>query len=149
MWLDAKTFDGYRNLGGQDLLFYFSEGFSASHKENLAAVTATSRQQHLDGLIIVGNLDAQVDAAFVAEACESQGLECSLITIPVSIDCDFPFVQQTVGYDTMCHTLSAFIGQLGCVAEAAERLRVLSAAPATLGRTSRCSAPCTHTPPWC
>jgi len=72
-----------------------------------------------------------------------------LITIPVSIDCDFPFVQQTVGYDTMCHTLSAFVGQLGCVAEAAERLRVFVRCAGDAW--SHIAVQCTlHAhPPWC
>ncbi|CAE6934731.1 PFP-BETA1 [Symbiodinium sp. CCMP2592] len=31
----------------------------------------------------------------------------------VSLDCNFPFVQQTIGFDTVTRTLSAFIGTIG------------------------------------
>jgi len=122
MKIDAQVIDQYRNLGGQDLLCYSSEGGCLVFKDHLSAVTGTIRKQRLDGLVVVGNMEAQVDAAFITEACAAQRLECSVIGVPVSIDCDFPFVQQSIGYDTVCHTLSAYIGQLGCMAQATGRL---------------------------
>ena len=39
------------------------------------------------------------------EACAAERLATRVVGVPVSLDCNFPFVQQTIGFDTFCRTL--------------------------------------------
>lgn len=41
----------------------------------------------------------------------------------MSLDCNFPFVQQSVGFDTVTRTLSAFVGTIGNLVKASKTLR--------------------------
>jgi len=115
--IDKNMVDQYRNLGGQDMICQFGDPVSLGCKDYLTAVTKTIARKQLDGLVLVGNLYAQVDAALIAEACAAERLVCKVIGVPVSLDCDFPFVQQTIGHDTICRTLSSYLGGIGCCAQ--------------------------------
>lgn len=120
--ITKEMVDQYRNLGGQDMLCQFGDPASLAFKDNLQAVTATVKRRQLDGLILIGNFSAQVDSAFITEACAAEHLSTRVIGVPVSLDCDFPFVQQSVGYDTVCRTLTAYIGNAGSLAQNTERM---------------------------
>jgi len=109
--------DQYRNLGGQDMLCQFGEPASLAFKEHLKAATTTVARLQLDGLVLIGNLESQVDAALMAEACAGEHLPTRVIGVPVSLHCNFPFVQQSVGYDSICKTLSAYVGNVGSMAQ--------------------------------
>jgi len=115
--VDRAMVDGWRNLGGQGLLCHFGDPSSLRFKDDLKAVTRTIGSMLLDGLVLLGNLECQADAAFIAEACAAEKYTTRVVGVPVSVDCDFPFVQQTIGYDTVCRTLSAHLGSLGRLAE--------------------------------
>jgi len=122
--ITKEVVDQYRNLGGQDMLCQFSEpGLfdgavgSLAFKERLKAVVVTIAKQRLDGMLFVGDLPSQVATAFIAEACAAERLATRVVGVPVSLDCNFPFVQQTIGYDTLCRTLSCYIGDLGNLAK--------------------------------
>ncbi|CAE6920884.1 PFP-BETA1 [Symbiodinium natans] len=105
--------DQFRNLGGQDLLCQFGDPSTLAFKDHLQAAIETISRHKLDGLVLVGNEANQVDSAFLAEACAASRLSTRVIGVPVSLDCNFPFVQQTIGFDTVTRTLSAFIGTIG------------------------------------
>lgn len=105
--------DQFRNLGGQDLLCQFGDPSTLAFKDHLQAAIETISRHKLDGLVMVGNEANQVDSAFLAEACAASRLSTRVIGVPVSLDCNFPFVQQTIGFDTVTRTLSAFIGTIG------------------------------------
>lgn len=115
--IDMEMVDQYRNLGGQDMLCQFAEPASLAFKNHLKAVIATIAKRQLDGLVLVGNLESHVDSAFIAEACAAERLPTRVVGVPVSLHSNFPFVQQTVGYDTICRTLSSYIGNVGNMAK--------------------------------
>mmetsp|Transcript_86553 Transcript_86553/g.242403 ORF Transcript_86553/g.242403 Transcript_86553/m.242403 type:complete len:1312 (-) Transcript_86553:80-4015(-) len=119
--VDKDMVDQYRNLGGQHMLCQLNDIENLRCKADLFAAMANIERLHLDGLILAGNLEAQVDTALIAEACEARKLRTRVVGVPISIDCDFPFVQQTVGYDTMCRTLTAYIGAIGSEAESSAK----------------------------
>eukprot|EP00931_Biecheleriopsis_adriatica_P030672 TRINITY_DN18060_c0_g2_i1.p1 TRINITY_DN18060_c0_g2~~TRINITY_DN18060_c0_g2_i1.p1 ORF type:complete len:1048 (-),score=210.90 TRINITY_DN18060_c0_g2_i1:19-3162(-) len=113
--ITGEMVDQYRNLGGQDMLCQFGDPPTLAFKDHMQAAIKTIARHQLDGLVMVGNLVSQVDAAFLSEACAAEKLGTKVIGVPVSLDCNFPFVQQTVGYDTVTRTLTSFIGDIGAL----------------------------------
>lgn len=120
--IDSAMVDQYRNLGGQDMLCQFGDYTSLGFKDHLGAVVSTITAHQLDGLVLVGDPESQVDSAFVAEVCSSKHLATRVVGVPVTMHCDFPFVQQTVGYDTVCRTLSSFLGDIVSLTRTSEDL---------------------------
>lgn len=114
--------DQFRNLGGQDLLCQFGDPSTLAFKDHLQGAIKTIMRHQLDGLVMVGNLANQVDTAFLAEACAAERLPTKVIGVPVSLDCNFPFVQQSVGFDTVTRTLSAFVGTIGNLVKASRNM---------------------------
>eukprot|EP00439_Symbiodinium_sp_Y106_P017161 s1228_g2.t1 len=116
-------------MRSDDLLCQFGDPSTLAFKDHLQAAIETISRHKLDGLVMVGNEANQVDSAFLAEAavppcescrggfsdkaCAASRLSTRVIGVPVSLDCNFPFVQQTIGFDTVTRTLSAFIGTIG------------------------------------
>ncbi|CAE7839647.1 pfp, partial [Symbiodinium necroappetens] len=109
-WLGVIRADGVQY---SDLLCQFGDPSTLAFKDHLQAAIETISRHKLDGLVMVGNEANQVDSAFLAEACAASRLSTRVIGVPVSLDCNFPFVQQTIGFDTVTRTLSAFIGTIG------------------------------------
>ncbi|CAK0904201.1 unnamed protein product [Prorocentrum cordatum] len=109
--------DAYRNLGGQDMLCQFGEPASVHTKDHLLAVTETVAQLQLTGLVLVGTLTSHLDSTLIDEALAAKHLGTRVVGVPASLDNDFPFVQQAVGYDTTARTLSGFLGDVGKLTE--------------------------------
>merc|ERR1719265_1098779 len=82
-------------------------------KGDLEACVETIEKMELDGLILIGNLDCHLDSAFIAEACAYKGLNTRIIGVPASAESDIPFVQQSIGYDSVCRVFSSIVGSLG------------------------------------
>merc|ERR1712151_595162 len=112
---DKEFVARYRNLAGQEMLCQFGEPHSLSN--HLKDVTDVIRRQNLDGLVVAGDCPHQVDTAFIAEACAEHRLGTRVVGVPISWDCNFPFVQQSVGYHSVCAYLSAYVGNLGTLAK--------------------------------
>eukprot|EP00927_Polykrikos_kofoidii_P076426 TRINITY_DN73530_c0_g1_i1.p1 TRINITY_DN73530_c0_g1~~TRINITY_DN73530_c0_g1_i1.p1 ORF type:complete len:1421 (+),score=227.21 TRINITY_DN73530_c0_g1_i1:97-4359(+) len=116
--ITKEIIDQYRNLGGEDMICQF--GSYPSLAGHLQDVMKTIKRQNLDGLVLAGHLSSLVDSAAVAEACAEERLSTRVVGVPISWDCNIPFVQQSVGYDTVARTLSSFVGNLGSLAKASE-----------------------------
>eukprot|EP00928_Gymnodinium_smaydae_P020275 TRINITY_DN17842_c0_g2_i2.p1 TRINITY_DN17842_c0_g2~~TRINITY_DN17842_c0_g2_i2.p1 ORF type:complete len:1219 (+),score=232.07 TRINITY_DN17842_c0_g2_i2:69-3725(+) len=114
--VDREMVDNYRNLGGQDMLCQFGDPPSLAWKEHLAGVQATVTAQRLHGLVVVGALEAMVDAALINEALAADRCETTVVGVPISLDSNIPFVQHTIGFHTGCRTLTAYLGNLGALA---------------------------------
>jgi len=110
--------DTYLNLGGQDLLCHFGDVTVLRYTKDLRQAITTMRDHQLLGLIVLGNLEVQVDAAFLTEACMAEKVRTRIITVPLTLDCDIPFIQQSIGFDTGRRTLASFVGNIGNEAQA-------------------------------
>ena len=78
-------------------------------------VKETVLNNQLDGLIIVGGDDSNTNAAFIAEYLEREGVKCSVIGIPKTIDGDLAvgkYLPISFGFDTASKIYSEMVGNL-------------------------------------
>ena len=78
-------------------------------------VKETVVKNRLDGLIVVGGDDSNTNAAFIAEYLESEGVNCSVIGIPKTIDGDMAsgsYLAISFGFDTATKIYSELVGNL-------------------------------------
>ena len=72
-------------------------------------------KNRLDGLVIVGGDDSNTNAAFIAEYLETEGIDCSVIGIPKTIDGDLAagkYLPISFGFDTATKIFSELVGNL-------------------------------------
>jgi pyrophosphate--fructose-6-phosphate 1-phosphotransferase len=72
-------------------------------------------KNRLDGLVIAGGDDSNTNAAFLAEYFENEGVSCSVVGIPKTIDGDLAldrFLPISFGYDTATKVFSELAGNL-------------------------------------
>ncbi|CAD7942529.1 unnamed protein product [Amoebophrya sp. A120] len=114
--LDAQKIASVRNLGGQELLCEF--GHTLQTDEDYSDALQTLRRFQLDALVVVGNLKSQLDTALLAEAClaDEELAHIRVLGIPVASDNDFPFIQQSIGFDTVTKVFASIAGSLWCEA---------------------------------
>jgi pyrophosphate--fructose-6-phosphate 1-phosphotransferase len=83
--------------------------------EQFEKVKNTVLKNRLDGLIIVGGDDSNTNAAFIAEYLETEGIACSVIGIPKTIDGDMAagkYLPISFGYDTATKIFAELTGNL-------------------------------------
>lgn len=102
----------FRNQGGFDLIG--SGRTKIETDEQFQMAEKTIRDQHLDGLVIIGGDDSNTNAALLAEYCKAKSLPCSVVGVPKTIDGDLKneFVEVSFGFDSACKVYSEIIGNI-------------------------------------
>ncbi len=101
------------NTGGFD--FLGTDRTKIQTADQFLKVKETVLKNKLDGLVIVGGDDSNTNAAFLAEYFELEGVSCSVIGIPKTIDGDLAvgkLLPISFGYDTATKIYSELVGNL-------------------------------------
>lgn len=109
----SKSIDAIINTGGFD--FLGTDRTKVKTPEQFARVKETAVRNRLDGLIIVGGDDSNTNAAFIAEYFLEQGVNCSVVGIPKTIDGDMAvgkYLPISFGFDTATKVYSELAGNL-------------------------------------
>ncbi|XP_057837529.2 pyrophosphate--fructose 6-phosphate 1-phosphotransferase subunit alpha [Cryptomeria japonica] len=111
----------YRNQGGYDLLGRTKDQIRTTPQVN-AALTAC-QDLKLDGLVIIGGITSNTDAAQLAETFVESGCQTKVIGIPVTLNGDLKnqFVETDVGFDTICKVNAQLISNVCIDALSAEK----------------------------
>lgn len=110
--LDENLIKSHFNLGGFDLIGTGRTKIETN--EQFAAAAETVHQNQLDGLVIIGGDDSNTNAALLAEYFLANGIACSVIGVPKTIDGDLKNeeIEISFGFDTATKTYSEIIGNL-------------------------------------
>ncbi len=111
--IKPESVAGILNLGGFD--FLGTDRTKIKTPEQFAKVKETIVTNNLGGLVIVGGDDSNTNAAFIAEYLENEGVECSVVGIPKTIDGDLAagrFLPISFGFDTASKIFSELVGNL-------------------------------------
>ncbi|KAF8712101.1 hypothetical protein HU200_028942 [Digitaria exilis] len=102
----------YKNQGGFDLLGRTVDQIRTTEQVNAAISTCCDLS--LDGLIIIGGVTSNSDAAQLAETFTKHNCKTKVIGVPVTLSGDLKnqFVETTVGFDTVCKVNSQLIGNV-------------------------------------
>ncbi|EER96517.1 hypothetical protein BDA96_02G166800 [Sorghum bicolor] len=102
----------YKNQGGFDLLGRTVDQIRTT--EQINAAKATCCDLNLDGLIIIGGVTSNSDAAQLAEIFAEHNCKTKVIGVPVTLSGDLrnQFVETTVGFDTVCKVNSQLISNV-------------------------------------
>jgi pyrophosphate--fructose-6-phosphate 1-phosphotransferase len=101
------------NIGGFD--FLGTDRTKIKSSEQFEKVRQTVVENRLDGLVVIGGDDSNTNAAFIAEYLEAQGIACSVIGIPKTIDGDMAagkYLPISFGFDTATKIFSELVGNL-------------------------------------
>ncbi|HYA41589.1 MAG TPA: diphosphate--fructose-6-phosphate 1-phosphotransferase [Syntrophobacteraceae bacterium] len=101
------------NIGGFD--FLGTDRTKIKSGEQFEKVRQTVVTNRLDGLIVIGGDDSNTNAAFMAEYFETEGIDCSVIGIPKTIDGDMAagsYLPISFGFDTATKIFSELVGNL-------------------------------------
>lgn len=111
----------YINQGGYDLLGRTVDQIRTTEQVN-AALTAC-RDLKLDGLVIVGGVTSNSDAAQLAETFAEAKCPTKVVGVPVTFygDLKNQFVETDVGFDTVCRVNSQLISNVCIDALSAEK----------------------------
>ncbi|XP_024990236.1 pyrophosphate--fructose 6-phosphate 1-phosphotransferase subunit alpha-like [Cynara cardunculus var. scolymus] len=111
----------YKNQGGFDLLGRTKDQIRTTEQVN-AAMDACKALK-LDGLVIVGGVTSNTDAAHLAEAFSQAKCSTKVVGVPVTLNGDLKnqFVEANVGFDTVCKVDSQLISNLCTDALSAEK----------------------------
>eukprot|EP00252_Welwitschia_mirabilis_P013359 TRINITY_DN29422_c0_g1_i1.p1 TRINITY_DN29422_c0_g1~~TRINITY_DN29422_c0_g1_i1.p1 ORF type:complete len:612 (+),score=138.07 TRINITY_DN29422_c0_g1_i1:180-2015(+) len=111
----------YRNQGGYDLLGRTKDQIRTTSQVN--AALAACQSLNLDGLVIIGGVTSNTDAAQLAETFAERGCKTKVIGIPVTLNGDLKnmFVETDVGFDTICKVNAQLISNVCTDALSAEK----------------------------
>ncbi|XP_068634982.1 pyrophosphate--fructose 6-phosphate 1-phosphotransferase subunit alpha-like [Aristolochia californica] len=111
----------YRNQGGYDMLGRTKDQIRTT--EQVKNALATCQALKLDGLVIVGGVTSNTDAAQLAETFEKAKCQTKVIGVPVTLygDLKNQFVEANVGFDTICKVNSQLISNICTDALSAEK----------------------------
>jgi pyrophosphate--fructose-6-phosphate 1-phosphotransferase len=101
------------NTGGFD--FLGTDRTKIKSPEQFEKVKQMVVKNRLDGLVIVGGDDSNTNGAFIAEYLETEGIACSVIGIPKTIDGDLAagkYLPISFGFDTATKIFSELVGNL-------------------------------------
>jgi pyrophosphate--fructose-6-phosphate 1-phosphotransferase len=101
------------NTGGFD--FLGTDRTKIKSPEQFEKVRQMIVENRLDGLVIIGGDDSNTNAAFIAEYLETEGIDCSVIGIPKTIDGDLAagkYLPISFGFDTATKVFSELVGNL-------------------------------------
>jgi len=113
MEISGRDVQGLLNTGGFD--FLGTDRTKIKMPEQFEKVKETVLKNRLDGLVIVGGDDSNTNAAFIAEYFEREGILCSVIGIPKTIDGDLALgklLPISFGFDTATKIYSELAGNL-------------------------------------
>ncbi|GJN03252.1 hypothetical protein PR202_ga20675 [Eleusine coracana subsp. coracana] len=102
----------YKNQGGFDLLGRSVDRIRSTMQLNAAMTTC--RSLNLDGLVIIGGVTSNSDAAQLAETLVQNNCKTKVVGVPVSLNGDLKnqFVETTVGFDTVCKVNSQLVSNV-------------------------------------
>lgn len=111
----------YKNQGGYDMLGRTKDQIRSTEQVNAALAACTSLK--LDGLVIVGGVTSNTDAAYLAEAFAEAKCSTKVVGVPVTLNGDLKnqFVEANVGFDTICKVNSQLISNVCTDALSAEK----------------------------
>ncbi|KAK8450976.1 hypothetical protein SEVIR_6G130600v4 [Setaria viridis] len=102
----------YKNQGGFDLLGRSIDQIRTT--KQVSSAMATCRSLNLDGLVIIGGVTSNSDAAQLAETLIQNNCKTKVVGVPVSLNGDLKnqFVETTVGFDTVCKVNSQLVSNV-------------------------------------
>ncbi|XP_023918395.1 pyrophosphate--fructose 6-phosphate 1-phosphotransferase subunit alpha [Quercus suber] len=111
----------YKNQGGYDLLGRTKDQIRTTEQVN-SALNAC-KELKLDGLVIIGGVTSNTDAAQLAETFAVAKCPTKVIGVPVTLNGDLKnqFVETNVGFDTICKVNSQLISNVCTDALSAEK----------------------------
>ncbi|KAH9759805.1 Pyrophosphate--fructose 6-phosphate 1-phosphotransferase subunit alpha 2 [Citrus sinensis] len=111
----------YKNQGGYDMLGRTKDQIRTTEQVN-AALTAC-KNLNLDGLVIIGGVTSNTDAAYLAETFAEAKCPTKVVGVPVTLNGDLKnqFVETNVGFDTICKVNSQLISNVCTDALSAEK----------------------------
>ncbi|KAJ0968110.1 hypothetical protein J5N97_025027 [Dioscorea zingiberensis] len=111
----------YINQGGYDMLGRTRDQVRTN--EQIKAALNTCKALRLDGLVIIGGVTSNTDAAQLAETFAEAKCSTKVIGVPVTSYGDLrnQFVEANVGFDTVCKVNSQLISNLCTDALSAEK----------------------------
>ncbi|XP_019170911.1 PREDICTED: pyrophosphate--fructose 6-phosphate 1-phosphotransferase subunit alpha [Ipomoea nil] len=111
----------YKNQGGYDMLGRTKDQIRTTEQVN--AALAACKALKLDGLIIVGGVTSNSDAAYLAETFAQAKCPTKVVGVPVTLNGDLKnqFVETNVGFDTICKVNSQLISNVCTDALSAEK----------------------------
>ncbi|KAJ4967491.1 hypothetical protein NE237_019340 [Protea cynaroides] len=111
----------YKNQGGYDLLGRTKDQIRTT--EQVTASLNTCKALKLDGLVIIGGVTSNTDAAQLAETFAEAKCTTKVVGVPVTLNGDLrnQFVETNVGFDTICKVNSQLISNVCIDALSAEK----------------------------
>ncbi|CAH2036678.1 unnamed protein product [Thlaspi arvense] len=111
----------YKNQGGYDLLGRTKDQIRTTEQVNAALKACTDLK--LDGLVIIGGVISNTDAAHLAEFFAEAKCSTKVVGVPVTTNGDLKnqFVEANVGFDTICKVNSQLISNACTDALSAEK----------------------------
>ncbi|XP_042406066.1 pyrophosphate--fructose 6-phosphate 1-phosphotransferase subunit alpha-like [Zingiber officinale] len=111
----------YKNQGGYDLLGRTKDQIRSTEQVN--ATILACKELKLDGLIIIGGVTSNTDAAQLAETFAELKCPTKVVGVPVTLNGDLKnqFVETNVGFDTICKVNSQLISNVCTDALSAEK----------------------------
>ncbi|KAL8162509.1 hypothetical protein V2J09_013998 [Rumex salicifolius] len=111
----------YKNQGGYDLLGRTKDQIRTTEQVNSAL--AACKALKLDGLVVVGGVTSNTDAAQLAEVFAEANCQTKVVGVPVTLNGDLKnhFVETNVGFDTICKVNSQLISNVCTDALSAEK----------------------------
>ncbi|KAJ1289144.1 hypothetical protein BS78_02G142300 [Paspalum vaginatum] len=112
MEMTDDVLSSYKNQGGFDLLGRTVDQIRTTEQVN--AAVAACCDLNLDGLIIIGGVISNSDAAQLAETFMKRNCKTKVIGVPVTLSGDLKnqFVETTVGFDTVSKVNSQLISNV-------------------------------------
>ncbi|KAJ4830913.1 hypothetical protein Tsubulata_039034 [Turnera subulata] len=111
----------YKNQGGYDLLGRTKDQIRTTEQVN--AALKACKDLKLDGLVIIGGVTSNTDAAQLAETFAEAKCTTKVVGVPVTLNGDLKnqFVETNVGFDTICKVNSQLISNVCTDALSAEK----------------------------
>jgi pyrophosphate--fructose-6-phosphate 1-phosphotransferase len=112
MEITNTTMDLYRNMGGYNMLGRSVDQIRTSEQKESAKKACEALS--LDGLVLVGGVRTNSDAAHLSEFFRTSGVKTAVVGIPGSSwgDLTNQFVEATFGFDTSCKCYSQLVGNI-------------------------------------
>ncbi|CAI8605348.1 unnamed protein product [Vicia faba] len=119
--ITESVLETYKNQGGYDLLGRTKDQIKTTEQVN--AALAACNNLKLDGLVIIGGVTSNTDAAQLAETFAVAKCPTKVVGVPVTSNGDLKnqFVETNVGFDTICKVNSQLISNVCTDALSAEK----------------------------
>jgi len=119
--LTADLMSVHTNQGACDLLGYGDDEFLDVNGGNFESCAEMAKKMQLDGLVVCGGRRAHAWTAELAEYFAELCYPTSVVAVPATASSDFVFMEQSLGYDTSCHTLAYLVGILATQAASSRK----------------------------